>query len=62
MENNDVDGPQMEENDADDEGHVQVPRRRTRRPSERIILQKLKKPCYGKDGRGSSSANPFDLP
>ncbi|CAH1438013.1 unnamed protein product [Lactuca virosa] len=49
----------MEGNDADDEGHV--PPRRTRKPSERVILQKLKKPCFDKDGRGSTSSYPVDL-
>ncbi|CAH1440242.1 unnamed protein product [Lactuca virosa] len=48
------DAADMEGNDADDEGHV--PPRRTRNPSERIILQKLKKPCFDKDGRGSTSS------
>ena len=53
------DAADMEGNDADDEGHV--PPRRTRKPSERIILQKLKKPCFDKDGRGSTSSYPVDL-
>nr|KAJ0195375.1 hypothetical protein LSAT_V11C700387360 [Lactuca sativa] len=53
------DATDMEGNDADDEGHV--PPRRTRKPSERIILQKLKKPCFDKDGRGSTSSYPVDL-
>nr|KAJ0187152.1 hypothetical protein LSAT_V11C900491060 [Lactuca sativa] len=50
------DATDLEGNDADDEGHV--PPRRTRKPSERIILQKLKKPCFDKDGRGSTSSYP----
>nr|KAJ0219035.1 hypothetical protein LSAT_V11C300129730 [Lactuca sativa] len=53
------DAADLEGNDADDEGHV--PPRRTRKPSERIILQKLKKPCFDKDGRGSTSSYPIDL-
>ncbi|XP_023731334.1 histone chaperone cia1-like [Lactuca sativa] len=53
------DAADMEGNDVDDEGHV--PPRRTRKPSERIILQKLKKPCFDKDGRGSTSSYPVDL-
>lgn len=36
----------MEGKDVDDDGHVQL--RRTRNPSERIILQKLKNPSFGK--------------
>nr|KAJ0186467.1 hypothetical protein LSAT_V11C900488690 [Lactuca sativa] len=48
-----------EGNDADDEGHV--PPRRTRNPSERIILQKMKRPCFDKDGRGSTSSYLIDL-
>nr|KAJ0210519.1 hypothetical protein LSAT_V11C400167440 [Lactuca sativa] len=53
------DAADMEGNDANDEGHV--PPRRTRKPSERIILQKLKKPYFDKDGRGSTSSYPLDL-
>ncbi|XP_023751976.1 uncharacterized protein LOC111900333 [Lactuca sativa] len=38
------DATDMEGNDADDEGHV--PPRRKRKPSERIILEKLMKPFF----------------
>nr|KAJ0196580.1 hypothetical protein LSAT_V11C700373430 [Lactuca sativa] len=53
------DAADLEGNDVDDDGNV--PPRRTRKPLERIILQKLKKPCFDKDGRGSTSSYPVDL-
>ena len=34
---------------------------RRRRPSQRIILQKLKKPCTDPYGRGLNADNPFSL-
>lgn len=46
---------------ADDEGHNDVPFRRKRNPSERIIKQKLKKIVYDKNGSTSSAANPINL-
>ncbi|CAH1429181.1 unnamed protein product [Lactuca virosa] len=57
--NGEDDRADMEGNDADDEGHV--PFRRPRKPLEMIILQKLKKPCFDKDGMGSTSSYPTDL-
>ncbi|CAH1418667.1 unnamed protein product [Lactuca virosa] len=47
-----------EGNLGDNEGHEDVPLvTRIRKPSERILLQKLKKGVYDKDDGGSSSAS-----
>lgn len=51
--------------DAADEGQQEVvvkgPKIKKRRPSERIMKQKLKKAVFDKDGRGASSDYPVDL-
>lgn len=51
-----------QEEGGDDEGPDDVPRlTRLRKPSERIILQKLKKTVLDKNGGGSSASNPVRL-
>ncbi|XP_023736276.2 uncharacterized protein LOC111884187 [Lactuca sativa] len=51
-----------QEERGDDEGPDDVPRlTRLRKPSERIILQKLKKTVLDKNGGGSSASNPVRL-
>ncbi|CAI9281009.1 unnamed protein product [Lactuca saligna] len=51
-----------QEEGGDDEGPNDVPRvTRSRKPSVRIILQKLKKTVFDKNGGGSSASNPVRL-
>ncbi|CAH1416035.1 unnamed protein product [Lactuca virosa] len=51
-----------QEEGGDDEGPDDVPRAtKLRKPSERIILQKLKKTVFDKNGGGSSASNPVRL-
>ena len=64
QELSEVDGhPSLNDDDADlggDEAE-QVPMPRKRKPSQRIIKNKLKKAVFDKDGGGSSAANPVSL-
>ncbi|CAH1412800.1 unnamed protein product [Lactuca virosa] len=50
-----------DENEADDECHLILPKKRKRKPSERITKLKLKKAVFDKDGGGSTCSNPVNL-
>ena len=58
---NDDEGDDYRVDAGDDEVPIHLMGGRKRRPSERIIRNKLKKGVYDKDGGGSSAANPVAL-
>ncbi|KAI3724416.1 hypothetical protein L2E82_36191 [Cichorium intybus] len=61
-----VDVALVEDGNKEDQGHVvDAPvihkKLKPRRPSERILKNKLKNPVFDKDGGGSTNDNPVDL-